>query len=149
MADFSNNAIGSAVGDLLGGAGDAISDFSRASAFGNNAEIDKIQAGMSTMMTRVDAARQEQRTYRIEGTQTAAASANGLNVSGSALDVLHETARQASLDKSLIEYKGGVNTQDWQLKRKSDLSAQHASTLSGVLDIAKGVVTAAAAVALL
>jgi len=38
----------SASGDLLGGIGNAISDFSAANIAGNNAEIDKINAGAAT-----------------------------------------------------------------------------------------------------
>lgn len=131
-------------GDLLGGIGDAMSSFAASSTYGNNAEIDKIQAGMATVMTRVNSQRQEDKAYQVAGGQTAAFGANGLNTSGSALDVLHQTARDASLDKSLVNYKGGVEALNWQLKYKSDKKAQSMSFLGGVLDVVKGVAMAGA-----
>jgi hypothetical protein len=61
--------------------------------------------------------------------------------------VLRQSARDASLDQQLIQYKGMIDYGNWQLKYKSDKAAESASTLGGVLDIVKGVATAAAVLA--
>jgi hypothetical protein len=79
----------SAGGDLLSAAGDAMGAFASADAmYVTTPTIDKINLGLSTMMTRIDMQRSEQRAMMFEGAQKAGYGAAGLALSGSALDVL-------------------------------------------------------------
>jgi hypothetical protein len=150
VANFSLDQPGldlSAAGDLLGGIGSAIGDFAKASQYGNSAETDKIMMGATLGQTRLRKVAQERAAYGLVGAQHAAIAQSGLAESGTALDVLRQSARDASLDQQLIQYKGMIDYGNWQLKYKSDKAAESASTLGGVLDIVKGVATAAAVLA--
>ncbi len=126
--------------DLLGAAGDAIGDFASADASRHNATIDLINKGFSMGMTRIDAMRSEQRAMQIEGAQKAGFGAAGVAASGSALDVLRDTAQKASLDKALVQFKGGVSTLNWSERYRADKAAQQSSTIAGFLDIGKGLI---------
>lgn len=151
MADFLGIDSGAA-GDLLSGVsgiGGAIGSFAQSSAYGNSAEIDKINAGMSLAMANVDATRVERHGYQIAGAQRAAAGASGLTLSGSPADAIAQTARDVSFDKALASYKDKTQALDWQLKYKSDKSAQGGSFLGGVFKAVAGVAQIAAGVALL
>lgn len=153
MADFLKSAIDSgAAGDLLSGfssAGSALGSFAQAGAFGNNAEIDKINAGMYAAMANVDATRAERHGYQIAGAQRAGAGAAGLTLGGSVGEVIAQTARDASYDKALATYKDKTQALDWQLKYKSDKSAQSSSFLGGIFDTVKSVAQIGAGIALL
>lgn len=150
MANFSLRHLNTdltASGDLLGGIGNAFSDFASSDASRHSATIDEINRGFSMGMTRIDVMRSEQRAAQIEGAQKAGIGASGLATSGSALDVLRDTAQKASLDKSLAQFKGGVNTLDWNERYRADKAASSSSFLGGILDVGKGLLTAAAVLA--
>lgn len=92
-------------------------------------------------MDTADELRQQRRqAYKIYGAAQAGAGANGLAASGSVLDVLAESARNAQEDASVISRRGAGNAQIARMGGQAAQSAGNAALISGVIGgVANGV----------
>lgn len=129
------SGIGSGISSIFGGIGDlfAASGYAKAAGLSKkNAEYVKLSTGIQeTAATR--------QNYQVMGATTAAAGANNLSLSGSAMDVLKSNAQQGSLQKNLIALQGEIDMQGWLEKAAMDSAQAAAKTASGIGGIIGGI----------
>lgn len=124
--------LGSAASSIFGAAGSAASakGLSKAAVFaGQNAEI----AAQSTRIQQTMAQRQITQTL---GGQRADVAGSGLAASGSALDLMRDSAQQGALTKQLISAQGAISVNGYQAEQASyeaQASAAKASSAGGLL----------------
>lgn len=95
---------------IAGAAMGTYSAIQKSNAEENAAEYNRAmasqQAGIASAEAEADAKRADNRTRRLVASQRAQFAKNGGSLSGSALDVLFDTALQGELDSATIRYKG-------------------------------------------
>lgn len=134
--------VGSAVSDIFGGVGQLQSAKGYAAAAkysAQDAEIAKQSAAIQETMA------QRQITKTLGGQQADIAGA-GLSASGSALDVIRDSAHQGSLTKQLIANQGQINVNGYQAESENYSAMAGAAKTAGTGGIVSGLVSAAAAV---
>lgn len=134
--------IGGAVSDIFGGVGQfqAAKGYKAASAAAaENAQLAEQNARIQGVMA------QRQITKTIGGQQADVAGA-GLANSGSALDLLRDSAQQGSLTKQLIANQGDINVLGYQAESANYSAMASAAQTAGAGGILGGIVKAAAAV---
>lgn len=140
QAGFS--AAGSAVSDIFG----AIGSFAQAKGYKAAAGYATENASIAEQSAKIQGyMAQRQITKTLGGQQTDIAGA-GLAKSGSALDVVRDSAHQGSLTKQLIANQGAINVQGYQAEAASYDAMATAAKASGTGGIINGVISAAAAV---
>src|SRR5690349_18571292 len=90
-------AIGGGIGDIFSGVGDLFA----ASGYEQAAKYAKQNAGYVKLSTGIQEDQATRKAYELAGTTVAAAGANGLSLTGSAMDVMKANASQMSLQKNL------------------------------------------------
>lgn len=105
--------IGGAVDDLTG----AIGSFSaakgykaQAKGYDAAAEISRVNKEIASEAAGIQAFSADRDIYKTLGAQRAAIGANGLSASGSALDVLRDSATQGSLTKQLLGRQSAIES---------------------------------------
>lgn len=95
----------------------------QAAVMRNNASIAEMQANDATERGKVAEARQRQRTAQIMGTQLAGLAGQGTEISGSASDILGDTAAAGEFDALTI--RGNAAREAWGYRaRGAEYSAQ-------------------------
>lgn len=134
--------LGGAVKDLFGGIGELASAKGYTAAAGYATQNAEIEA-QSAQIQQVQATR---KIYQTEGGQRADIAGAGLNASGSALDVVRDTAQQGSLTKQLIANQGAINVAGYEEEASNYSAMATAAKASGTGSIVGSVISAAAAV---
>lgn len=137
------SGIGGAIGSIFGGIGSLFS----ASAYDKAAHYAGQNAQYVKMSTAIQEEQQTRKAYELVGTTTAAAGANSLSLSGSAIDVLHSNAQQITLNKSLTALQGQIDVNAWLEKQQMDKAAGQASTAGGIGGIIGGILQIGAEIA--
>lgn len=119
-------AIASAASGVVGAIGAAQKGEAEAKAAEFNAQNQRTQANME-----IQKANEEERRARITGKKqlgkmVAATSASGINLEGSALDVLDESASNVELDALNIRHQGQMRA--WSLRQGAELDTMRASS---------------------
>lgn len=133
--------IGSAASSIFSGIGELQSakGYKKAAGFaGLNADISQQSADIQELM----ASRQ---VYKTMGGQQADVAGAGLASSGSALDLMRDSAQQGSLTKQLIANQGEINVMGYKAEEASYSSMASAAKASGIGGIVGGVIKGAAA----
>jgi len=127
--------LASGVSDIFSGIGDlfAASGYAEAAGFAKkNAQYEKLSTGIQ-----LDQA--NRKAYELAGTTEAAAGANNLSLSGSAMDVMKANASQMSLNKNLTALQGQIEVNAWNEKAAADSAQAAAETAAGIGNIAGGI----------
>src|SRR5262245_61711756 len=109
-------AIGSGIGSIFGGIGDLFAG----SAYDEAAKIAKKNAGYVKLSTAIQEEQNTRKAYELVGATTAAAGANDLSLTGSAMDVMKANASQMSLQKNLTALQGQIDINAWLEKAAAD-----------------------------
>lgn len=103
------SGIGSAMGALQ----------SRAQSKAQEA-LGKRQAGLETESSSYEARRKQEQLARVSGAQRAGFAANGLALTGSALDVIEDSATEGALDVAAIRWNSGIKSDNLRYGAKVD-----------------------------
>jgi hypothetical protein len=139
MAGFDYSGLGNAVQSIFGGVGGLLNAGGYDAAAGlarKNAAIEKLSTG-------IQLEQKARQGYQIIGATEAAAGANGLSLSGSAMDVLRSNRQQTSLETSLTAMQGEIDVNSWLEKAAADEGAAQAAQAGGIGGILGGVVQVA------
>lgn len=93
-----------------------------------NASISRQEAELARQSGALDAERQRKQTGKIVGTQKTQYGASGVELTGSPLDVMIETAAEGELDARIIEYNANV------LAAKGMSQAAYDEKLAGIYE---------------
>lgn len=133
---------GNAAGDLFGAAGEGIAAKGYTEAAGRERLAAKITAG-ATVIQRAAAYRQVERTL---GGQRADIASAGFSFSGSAIDLMADSARQGAISDALIENQGQIEVQGhessaamYENQAAQAKKRQSGGLFSGLLNIGLGV----------
>lgn len=129
------SGIGSGISSIFGGIGDlaAAGDYSKA------AKLAEQNAHIAKVSTDIQEAQQRRQQYQIIGGVEAAAGANNLSLSGSAMDVMRSNIQQITLNKSLVGEQGLIEQNAWKEKAAADQAMAAASQAAGIGGILGGV----------
>lgn len=115
----------SLVGGVLGAAGAEQEADARSAAANYNASIANQNADLSLQQATEQERQQREYAYQALGNERASYGASGVSMSGSALDVLQESARNAELDALNIRHAGQVKA--WQYRSGARLDSMSAN----------------------
>lgn len=135
---------GSAVKDLFG----AIGSEQAAGAYEKEAQIAQQNALISETSTAIQQAQETRAITQAEGTEAAETSAAGFTMSGSAGDLMRQSAYQGALAKSLITQQGAITTAGYeeqaqaaQGKAAAAKTQSSGGFLGGLFGVATGVLS--------
>lgn len=144
--------LGGAVSDLFAGIGastqadlkaqsdrlQAQGDLAEAANYDLAASYAGLNAGYTADSTAIKQQQQDRETMMAIGGQKAAIAGSGLAASGSALDVLRDSAAQGQLAKSVLGAQGQITEASYQEQQQSyeNMSAAAKSTAAGLQNIA-------------
>jgi hypothetical protein len=140
QAGFS--AAGSAVSDIFG----AVGSFAQAKGYKAAAGFATENASIAEQSAKIQGYMAQRQITKTLGGQATDIAGAGLAKSGSALDVVRDSAHQGSLTKQLIANQGAINVQGYQAEAASYDAMATAAKASGTGGIINGVISAAAAV---
>lgn len=140
QAGFS--AAGSAVSDIFG----AVGSFASAKGYKAAAGYAQENADIAAQSARIQGVMAQRQITKTLGGQRTDIAGAGLAASGSALDVVRDSAHQGALTKQLIANQGAINVQGYQAEASSYDAMATAAKASGTGGLINGVISAAAAV---
>lgn len=136
---FDFGGLGGAVSDIFG----AVGDLSEAGAYKKAAAYATQNAAIAKTSTGIQENQAARQAFQVLGATQAAAGANNLALSGSALDVMKSNAQQTTLQKQLIENQGEIEQAGWLEKASADQGMAGAAKaaagggfLGGILKVA-------------
>ena len=83
-------------------------------AYNYDAQVAEMNAGIAKEQAEFEAARQESKTRRFIASQRVGFLANGVTISGSAMDILSDTTIQGEMDRLAIIYGGEVEAVNYR-----------------------------------
>lgn len=135
-----------AAGDLLGGITGFMAGNAAASGYKTAASIAQSNARLTAASTGLQVLQQQRQAYQVLGGQKRDVAAAGLANSGSALDVMRSSARDAAINEAVTNEQGQINVNDY-LAKSSEYSAEAtASQDKGTGGLLGGILGAASAV---
>lgn len=140
QAGFSD--VGGAVSDIFGGIGQLES----AGGYEAAAKAATENAGIAQQSAQIQGYMAQRQITKTIGGQQADVAGAGLAKSGSALDVMRDSAQQGSLTKQLIANQGAINVLGYQAEASNYSAMASAAKTAGTGGIIGGIVDAAAAV---
>lgn len=97
-----------------------------------NAKIAQEESALTEQAGALDVSRQRQQVSRLIGTQKAITAGSGIELTGSALDVMINTAAEGELDAQILEYNTKVQASRFRSQSARDLELARASRTSGI-----------------
>lgn len=136
--------IGSGIQDIFA-AGGLKQD---AASLDKAAAMEDVNAKLTEASTDIQHAAAERDIYKVLGGQASDIAAAGFTMSGTALDLARDSARQGAITQSLIEVQGNIDTQTHLIQAQnlraqaaSARSAANASMFGGIMNIGLGVLS--------
>lgn len=133
-------AAGSAVNDLFGYFGEkakAAGARSEASEYDLAAGLARQNSAFTKTSTEIKIEQEQRNIDKTIGTQQAGVSAGGFEQSGSALDILRDSARQGALTKAVLEQQGQITEAGYDEQAKSyDIMSSAATDAAKAYDFA-------------
>lgn len=124
------DGLGGAVDTIFGGLGafDTAKGYkSQAKGYERAAEISRINRGISQQASDIEMVQAERDIYRTTGAQTAAIGANNLSATGSALDILKDSAQQGSMTRQLLGRQSAIQDLAYEQEELSFLGQAEAA----------------------
>lgn len=113
------------LGAVITGVGSAMSAMTAAAQSKAQAAMDRRQAMIERETGAYEADRKTDQVQRVLGSARAATAANGLNLSGGALDIIDESAQEGALDVAAIRWNSRLASDNLMFKSKiSDMNAK-------------------------
>lgn len=121
------------LGAVIAGVGSAMSAMTAAAQSKAQAEMERRQAAIERQTGAYEADRKTDQVQRVLGSARAATIANGLNLSGGALDVIDESAQEGALDVAAIRWNSRLAADNHMFKAGiSEMNAK-ANTMAAPL----------------
>lgn len=122
----------SIAGDLLGGVTSLTSGNTAAKGYQASASGARANAGLAGEASAISILQKQREVNQVIGGAYADVGANGLALSGSALDVIKSSKSNAALDIALMRKQGQMNVNDWNSKAAAyDAQASAAKSSGG------------------
>ncbi len=134
--------LGGAVKDLFGGIG----EFASAKGYKAAAGYATQNAEIAAQSAQIQETQAQRKIYQTLGGQKADIAGAGLANSGSALDIMRDSAQQGSLTKQLIANQGAINVAGYKEEASNYNAMASAAKSSGTGSIIGGVISAAASI---
>lgn len=112
-----------------------------------NAKVEDRRAQQTKQLADLEEARQRNRVAKVLASQRAAVAASGLDLEGSPLLVMEETAAEGELDALLIRHSGSVQAAQAQSQAAADRMAGRAAQARGYASGAATLLTGAGTLA--
>lgn len=145
LAGLSFSGGGSASGITAGGAlkglgsvFGAIGDFQEANAYGDAAKIATHNEYLSTLQGKIEQSQAQRQVNLVSGAQSAGYASGGLARSGSALDVMRNTAQQGALQHAIIGMKAGAQSEGYMEQAQQFKKMQQAADIAGIGGLVSG-----------
>lgn len=106
-----------------------------------NARIAQEEAVLTEQAGALDASRQRKQISRLIGTQKALSAGSGIELTGSPLDVMINTAAEGELDAQILEYNTKVQASRFRSQSARDLELAGVSRTSGALKAGATILT--------
>src|SRR6185312_14755975 len=116
-------------------------DLFSAGGYEQAAKLADKNAALVKLSTGIQEDQATRKAYELTGKTEAAAGANNLSLSGSAMDVMKANASQMSLQKNLTALQGQIDVNAWLEKAAADKGAAEAATASGIGGILGGILS--------
>lgn len=136
--------IGGGIGDLFASQGDSQS----AGSYDKAAAGEEVNARIAAASTRIKETALQRSIYSTEGAQSAAVTGSGFKMSGTAMDLVRDTAQQGALATSILTAQGAIDVNDYKLKADAyRAQAQQARTaakgagITGLISIGVGILS--------
>ena len=136
---FSVGTLGSGIGSIFG----AFGDLSEASSYQDAAKYAGQNAQIAAESTAIQEFQAQRKITQTIGAGVADTAGNGLKVSGSSLDILHESAAQGSLTKNLISLQGQIDVNGYKEAQSQYNGMASAANSAGIGGILGGIATIA------
>ena len=125
-SDFFSNT-GGAVRDIFS----AYGSFQSAGGYSAAAKAAERNADLTREETEVKLAQQQRTAFQVLGGQKADIASAGFLESGSALDIMRDSASQAALSKAMIDRQGDIKAEGFEAQAKMYRAMADASESSG------------------
>lgn len=136
------------IGGIISGVGAAMGAAGQAAQAEGQANMDRRQAEIEAVTGGYKAARTQDNVDRVAGAQRAGFAANGVGMSGSAADVIQDSAEEGALDVAAIRWNSGLQQDNSRYSAKlNDMNAKIATAaipfafatpvINGFTDMAK------------
>lgn len=138
MADYFGAAkdLFGGAGDLFGGNAAAAGSKAAAAGYFKAADLTKTETALKeTALNR--------QIYQTIGGGIADVAASGLNLGGSAADLLRSSAAQGALSKGLVQLQGDITASSYTAQGQQALATAKSQSGGGIFGLLKGVVGAA------
>lgn len=122
--DFAGNA----VSDIFG----AVGDFQNAKGLKKAAQYADLSAQIAQQSAQIKSVQAGRQLYKFMGGQVSDIASAGLKLSGSALDVMRDSATQGALSKQLIANQGAIDVMGYKAEAASYASQASAAKSSGI-----------------
>ena len=106
-----------------------------------NARIAREEAALTEQAGALEASRQRSQISRLIGSQKAITAGSGVELTGSALDVMINTAAEGELDAQIIEYNTKVQASRFRSQSTRDIERAGAARTSGALKAGSTILT--------
>lgn len=128
------------IGGIISGIGSLMAAQAQANAAKHNAKVAEVNAKTARLQAGADAKSARRDKLRNIGTIRAAAGANGLDMTGSVLDVASDSFLEHELNERMIVYGGEVKNADYRNKAAGHKMEAKAAMAQGFVGFASGVV---------
>lgn len=135
------------IGGIVSGVGSAIGAIQSANAYKAQAKFHERQAEMERDKGAFDAARQTERARQILGQQVANYSASGIQIDGSAADVIADTGSQAALDVGAIRYGADIRSSNERFEAQMARTNARGAQVGAVFGFASPIIDSATSMA--
>lgn len=130
MADFFG-----AAGDLVSGIGSFMGSNAAAKGAKDAAKSYANAARLSMASTSIKQAMVDRDVYKTIGGMSAAASGNGLHVSGSVTDLIRDSARQGAIAKAIVGLQGDIDYNSWNAQSQAAAAQAKAAKSGGTMGL--------------
>lgn len=145
MADNPGFSIGG-FGSGLGGIASGVGQLFAAGGYKKAAELEQQNAAFTARVTGIQEQQQQREAFMAMGATEAAVGGAGFSLAGTALDLLKNSAQQASLEKNMIAVQGQIEENAYLAKAAEYSGMASASKASGIGGIIGGIAGVAGAI---
>lgn len=124
------------IGGIISGIGSLASGMAQAATHKANARALEYEAQGQRNAGSYESARQDERNQRLTGQQVTATAANGLDLSGSPVDVIVDSRTQGELDKQMIranwQHKSNMSQYQAKVEKMNAKSAKIGAVIGAI-----------------
>jgi hypothetical protein len=128
------------IGGIISGIGSLMAAQAQAAAAQHNADVAAVNAKTARLQAGADAKTKRREKQRALGAVRATGAANGVDMTGSALDIAADNFLEYELAERNIVYGGEVQNADFKNKEAGYLLEKKSAGIQGLVGFASGVI---------